>query len=177
MRYLKSYKIFESNDDDLLDTKSDIEHKLRPLSESGIEVIVTPRSNESEYLIEISIRNCDDIEEFSDVIEETLSYLTGEYGKGWSLVDNDNTELLVFKTDTSYCEVPENPDYICPRCNSDEIDLHIDDDFTTRCDNCGLEDDRDEFRKYFRYFKDVDTLLGLLREGVNQVNIKIFKLI
>lgn len=176
MKHLKSYKIFESNDDDLLDTKSDIEHKLRPLSESGIEVIVTPRSNESEYLIEISIRNCDDIEEFSDVIEETLSYLTGEYGKGWSLADPDKPELLVFKTDSSYCQVSENPDYICPWCNSDKVDLDIDDDFTTRCDNCGFEDDRDEFRTYFKYFTDVDTLLELLRDA-EQVNIKIFKLI
>lgn len=167
MKHLKTYKIFESNED-ALDIRQDIMYILLPLIEYGIDVrALAHTGNPAEALIEVIIENPEDLTEFLPEFKQLFSFVEDE---GWSLTPTK------YKADPSYCEVSENPDFFCPQCGSEEIEYHLDDDLTTRCDDCSYEGDRDEFRSYFRYFKDLDTLLKLIEEGVEKIIIKFYKL-
>ena len=191
MKYLKTYKIFESSVEEQKEYISyicvDIEYTLLKLKEeSNMDISVSKfNSNPSEYFININIENCDEIENFTDEIRTLFSYLEGE---DWSL------EPIKYKADKSYCVIPENPNFICPQCGSEDVNLDIDDDFTTRCENDDCiylknqedtpfedreryEGDRDEFRSYFRYFENIDELLEIIyKEPIESMNIKFFKL-
>jgi len=167
MKHLKSYKIFESNED-ALDIRQDIMYILLPLIEYGIDVrALAHTGNPAEALIEVIIENPEDLNEFLPEFKQLFSFVEDE---GWSLTPTK------YKADPSYCEVSENPNFVCPQCGSEEVDLEIDDDFTTRCDDCSYEGDRDEFRSYFEPFNDLDTLLELIKEGVDRITIKFYKL-
>ena len=167
MKHLKSYKIFESNED-ALDIRQDIMYILLPLIEHGIDVsALVHTGNPAEALIEVIIENPEDLNEFLPEVKQLFSFVEDE---GWSLTPTK------YKADPSYCEVSENPNFVCPRCGSDDVDLDIDDDFTTRCNDCSYEGDRDEFRSYNQPFNDLDTLLKLIEDGVDRITIKFYKL-
>ena len=167
MKHLKTYKIFESNES-VLDIRQDIIHILQPLIDNEIDVrALAHTGNPAESLIEVIIENPEDLNQFLPEVKQLFSFVEDE---GWSLTPTK------YKADPSYCEVSENPIFVCPQCGSDEVDLDIDDDFTTRCDDCEYEADRDEFRSYYRYFKDLDTLLKLIEVGVEKITIKFYKL-
>lgn len=171
MKHLKSYKIFESNED-ALNIREDIMYILLPLIEDGVEVrVITHTWNPEEDFIEVIIENPEDL-------NENLSPRSAEFKQLFSFVEDEGWSLTPtkYKADPSYCESWEDPNFICPECNSEEVDLEIDDDFTTKCDDCGYEGDRDEFRSYYIYFKDLDTLLKLVEEGVEKITIKFYKL-
>ena len=170
MKHLKSYKIFESNED-ALDIRQDIMYILLPLIEYGIDVYIdvyaeAHTGNPAEALIEVIIENPEDLNEFLPEFKQLFSFVEDE---GWSLIPTKYA-------DPSYCEVSENPNFVCPQCGSEEVDLEIDDDFTTRCNDCSYEGDRDEFRSYYKPFNDLDTLLTLIEEGVDRITINFYKL-
>ena len=167
MKHLKSYKIFESIED-VLDIRQDIIHILQPLIDNEIDVrAITHTGSPVEYFIEVIIENPEDLNEFLPEFKQLFSFVEDE---GWSLTPTKYA-------DPSYCEVSENPNFVCPQCGSEEVDLEIDDDFTTRCNDCSYEGDRYEFRSYFEPFNDLDTLLLLIEEGVDRITIKFYKLI
>lgn len=169
MKHIKTYKIFESNIN-LGEIKDDIMYILQPLKDDEIYIqVFTHESNPAEYLVEIDILPDDCIDsDYSDEFRQLFSFLEEE---GWSLIPSK------YKSDPSYCEVDEDPNFVCPKCGSDDVDIDIDDDFTTRCDNCNYEDDRDEFRSYFYYFKNVNDLLKIISmETTQKIRIKFFKL-
>jgi len=190
MKHLKTYKIFESSVEEqaeyLSDICTEIDYTLLKLKEESDMDISVEKHNSipSEYFISINIDNCDEIEKFTDEIKTLFSYLEGE---NWSLEAVKYKDLLI--SDKSYCMCPENPNFICPQCGSEDVNLDIDDDFTTRCENddCDYlndfedgeryEGDRDEFRSYHRFFENIDELLEIIyKESIENMNIKFFKL-
>lgn len=167
MKHLKSYKIFESNED-ILDIRQDIIHILQPLIDNEIDVrALAHTGNPAEALIEVIIENPEDLNEFLPEFKQLFSFVEDE---GWSLTPTK------YKADPSYCEVSENPNFFCPQCGSEEIEYLLDYDLTTRCDDCSYEGDRDEFRSYFEPFNDLDTLSKLIEYGVDRITIKFYKL-
>ena len=190
MKHLKTYKIFESSVEEqaeyLSDICTEIDYVLLKLKEeSDMDISVEKyNSNPSEYFISINIDNCDEIEKFTDEIRTLFSYLEEE---NWSLEAVKYKDLLL--SDKSYCVAPENPNFICPQCGSEDVNLDIDDDFTARCENddCNYlndfedgeryEGDRDEFRSYHRFFENIDELLEIIyKEPIEIMYIKFFKL-
>jgi len=84
---------------------------------------------------------------------EDLNEFLPEFKQLFSFVEDEGWSLTPtkYKADPSYC-------------------------FTTRCDDCSYEGDRDEFRSYFEPFNDLDTLLKLIEDGVDRITIKFYKL-
>lgn len=149
MKYIKSFKIYESIDEsiDREEITSDIESKLANLIDDKARINVAffdgiIHNGKLSLDVAIYFDNMHhdglDISKYKEDIDGLLSYLVGEYGLGFEF---------------SYLYIDSNQDnfeIVCPECKSKDIEYGEEDYYNNgaimnTCNVCGHRDTEEEF--------------------------------
>ena len=158
MKYIKSYKVFESKDLIQEDLKSDIENILVDLidDKNRINVAFFNGMFEGNDTLDIGIYYDNmyndglDISKYKDNINQLLSYLEGE--------DYDFTSLFV--------DSDKDHEIVCPECGSLDIeygeeDWHRNVVIMNTCNVCGHRASEEDFEFKKNSYKTIDEVKSL----------------
>ena len=150
MKYLKSFKVYESIEEESIDQeeiKYGIESKLSHLIDDKAKINVSFFKgffHGGKDTLDVAIyfdnmyHNGLDISKYKEDIDELLSYLVGEYGLGFEFsylyIDSNN----------------DNYEIVCPECKSLDIEYGQEDYYNNgaimnTCNVCGHRDTEEEF--------------------------------
>jgi hypothetical protein len=154
MKYIKSFKIFESNEEDI---KSDVNDILIDLvdDKARINVDLFKGYFQGKDMLNVIIyfdnmyNDGVDVSKYKDNISHLLSYV-GEDGLGFEF-----SSLFV---DTNQ----DNFEIVCPECKSEDIEYGEEDWYNNgaimnTCNVCGHRDTEEEF-EFNKTKKDYDTI-------------------
>lgn len=181
MKYLKTYKIFESiTEKEIDDVALDIRDILLPLKHDGVDFKVEPflLTYAKNIFIDVKIKSMD-IKKYIDELRQLVSTL---YEEGWSILNNRNLS-------NSFVVLTGEYDIKCPKCyskNVDEIDNQdrvvslMDSDLRIqtygRCNNCNYESNHEEFRSYNIYFNNIDEMTEIVENrNIELINFRFYK--
>lgn len=191
MKYLKTYKIFESiTEKEIDDVALDIRDILLPLKHDGVDFKVEPflLTHAKNIFIDVKIKSMD-IKKYIDELRQLVSTLDEE---GWSILNNRN---LYRNLSSSFVVLTGEYDIKCPKCyskNVDEIDnrdrvvsrrqpshlIFSDLRIQTygRCNNCNYESNHEEFRIYNIYFNNIDEMTEIVENrNIELINFRFYK--
>lgn len=181
MKYLKTYKIFESiTEKEIDDVALDIRDILLPLKHDGVDFKVEPflLTYAKNIFIDVKIKDMN-IKKYINELRQLVSTLDEE---GWSILNNRNLS-------NSFVVLTGEYDIKCPKCyskNVDEIDNQdrvvspMDSDLRIqtygRCNNCNYESNHEEFRRYNIYFNNIDEMTEIVENrNIELINFRFYK--
>lgn len=175
MKYIKSYKIFESiTEKDMDDVFNEINTILLKLKEDYIKVSINPyfiTSGLNNHFIDVKIKDINwgnsKLENYTDELKQLVSQLDDW---NWSLTSDNGLE-------NSFVVLAGTYSVACPSCKSTNVEevntgSYISD---TKCNKCKIVRDTPFFRNYNKKFNNIDELVNLINLGVEQIDFRFYK--
>lgn len=168
MKYLKTYKIFESiTEREIDDIALDIRDILLPLKHDRVNFKVDARfvtNPNYQHYIEVKIKDMN-IKKYINELRQLVSTLDEE---GWSII-NDR--------DLSHSFIVLTGDYNlkCTKCYSKDVDS-VDLQFSI-CNNCDYKARNESFEKiYTIYFNSIDEMTEIVENrNIELINFRFYK--
>jgi len=162
MKYLKTYKLFESiSEKELDEICTEIKEILLPLTDEDVNFKIRPfyiTSLKSRNFIDITIKNPKDLFKYADEFKRLFFTLENI---GFSI----ESDISYFNA--SIAEL-ENDTIICPNCkSSDWVAAHEDayDNLHLKCNNCGFVNKIDLFKFQSTHIDNIEQLLNILKSN------------
>ena len=169
MKYIKTYKIFESiTEKEIDDVAEDIRDILLPLKGDRVDFkvdasfVVNPKY---QHYIEVKIKDMN-IKKYINELRQLVSTLDEE---GWSIInDRDLSDSLVVLTG--------DYDLKCTRCYSKDV-YSLDPQFSI-CNNCDYGARNEKFEKiYHIYFNSIDDMTEIIENrNIELINFRFYKI-
>jgi len=159
MKYLKTYKLFESiSEKELDEICTEIKEILLPLTDEDVNFKIRPfyiTSLKSRNFIDITIKNPKDLFKYADEFKRLFFTLENI---GFSI----ESDISYFNA--SIAEL-ENDTIICPNCKSSDCVDNGKGDKQSICNNCGFENDIDLFKFQSTHIDNIEQLLNILKSN------------
>lgn len=176
MKYIKTYKIFESiTESEIDDVSNEIRNILQELEyNNNIKVSINPyfiTKGLNNHFIDVKIKDINwgnsKLENYTDELKQLVSQLDDW---NWSLTSDNGLE-------NSFVVLTGTYSVACPSCKSTNVEevntgSYISD---TKCNKCKIVRDTPFFRNYNKIFNNIDELINIINLGVEQIDFRFYK--